>query len=233
MGSLDYGAFDALTFDCYGTLIDWEAGIVAALRPVLAAPAPSRRRRLLAAYGRQEAAAEAGPTAATARCWPRRCADGRRVGFAPTEEERAAFGASVARLAGLPRHAAALQRSKRRFKLAVDHQLRRRPLRRVERRLGVDFDWIVTAQQARQLQAAGATSSGAFERIGLPREQILHVAQSLYHDHVPAKRLGLTTVWINRRHGRDGPGATPPAEAQPDVAFPGMASFADAATGGA
>ena len=62
-----------------------------------------------------------------------------------------------------------------------------------------------------------------------PRERILHVAQSLFHDHVTAKRLGLSTVWIDRRAGRGG-GATPPAEAQPDATFPDMASFADAAT---
>ena len=72
----------------------------------------------------------------------------------------------------------------------------------------------------------------AFERIGLPRERILHVAQSLFHDHVPAKRLGLTTVWIDRRQDRPGFGATPPANATPDATFPDMASFATAATGG-
>ena len=70
----------------------------------------------------------------------------------------------------------------------------------------------------------------SFERIGLPRERILHVAQSLYHDHVTAKRLGLSTVWIDRRHGRPGSGATPPANATPDATYPDMASFAEAAT---
>ena len=70
----------------------------------------------------------------------------------------------------------------------------------------------------------------AFERIGLPRERILHVAQSLFHDHVPAKKLGLTTVWIDRRAGRPGSGATPHAKAKPDATFTDMASFAAAAT---
>ncbi len=66
--------------------------------------------------------------------------------------------------------------------------------------------------------------------MGLPRERILHVAQSLYHDHVPARALGLATVWIDRRHGRPGTGATPPAGVTPDATFPDMAAFAAAAT---
>jgi len=63
----------------------------------------------------------------------------------------------------------------------------------------------------------------------VPRERILHVAQSLFHDHAPAKALGMTTVWIDRRHGREGFGATPPAEAEPDLTMPDMRSFAQAA----
>ena len=71
----------------------------------------------------------------------------------------------------------------------------------------------------------------AFDRIGLPRDRILHVAQSLYHDHVTAQRLGLSTIWIDRRAGRPGSGATPPADAMPDASYADMASFAQAATG--
>ena len=70
----------------------------------------------------------------------------------------------------------------------------------------------------------------AFERIGRPKERILHVAQSLFHDHVPAKAMGMTTVWINRRHDRSGTGATPPADATPDLITPDMATFAELAT---
>ena len=69
----------------------------------------------------------------------------------------------------------------------------------------------------------------AFERLGLPRERILHVAQSLFHDHVTARRLGLATVWIDRQAGRAGSGATPVVDAAPDATFPDMASFAAAA----
>jgi len=87
----------------------------------------------------------------------------------------------------------------------------------------------VTAQIARGYKPDPHNFEVAFERIGLPRERILHVAQSLFHDHATAKRLGLTSVWIDRRAGRQGSGATPVAEAAPDATFPDMASFASAA----
>ena len=99
------------------------------------------------------------------------------------------------------------------------------------RRLGVEFDWIITAQQAQSYKPGLRGFELAFERIDVPKERILHVAQSLFHDHVPAKGLGMTTVWIDRRQGREGSGATPPAEAQPDLTTADMRTFADLATG--
>ena len=97
------------------------------------------------------------------------------------------------------------------------------------RRLGVAFDWIVTAQQVGSYKPDPANFAFAFERIDVPRERILHVAQSLFHDHVPAKALGMSTAWIDRRHDKPGFGATPPADANPDVRAPSMAAFADLA----
>jgi 2-haloacid dehalogenase len=97
------------------------------------------------------------------------------------------------------------------------------------RRLGVEFDWVITAQQAGGYKPRRENFELAFERIDVPRERILHVAQSLFHDHAPAKALGMTTVWIDRRHGREGFGATPPAEAEPDLVVPDMRTFAQLA----
>ena len=73
------------------------------------------------------------------------------------------------------------------------------------------------------------------ERLDVPREQVLHVAQSLFHDVAPARAAGLTTVWVNRRHDRPGFGATPPSSAQPDLEAPDLATLArlaDEALGG-
>ncbi|MES1239681.1 MAG: HAD hydrolase-like protein, partial [Chloroflexota bacterium] len=95
-----------------------------------------------------------------------------------------------------------------------------------EARLGIHFDEVVTAQQAKRYKPNPRGFELMFERVGLPPARILHVAQSLFHDHVTAKQLGLRTVWVNRRAGRDGAGATPAAAATPDLTVPDMAALA-------
>jgi 2-haloacid dehalogenase len=93
-------------------------------------------------------------------------------------------------------------------------------------RLQVPFDWVITAEQARSYKPSVHNFELAFERIGLPRAKILHVAQSLYHDIAPAHALGLATVWVNRRHDQGGSGATPRAAAQPDLEVPDLQTLA-------
>jgi 2-haloacid dehalogenase len=232
MAALDFDAFDVLTFDCYGTLIDWEAGLLRALRQPLAAHGVSADdQRLLEAFARHEAAIEAGAYR------PYREVLGEvlagivgELGAEASAEECAAFGGSVADWPTFADSAAALARLHERFRLGVITNCDDDLFAASERRLGLAFDWVVTAQQARGYKPDPGNFEYAFERIDVPRERILHVAQSLFHDHVPAKALGMTTVWIDRRGGRAG-GATPPAQAQPDATFPDMASFAEAATG--
>lgn len=231
--TLDYGRFEALTFDCYGTLIDWEAGLTAAFRPILAAHGVRvDDEDVLVRYAGHEAAAEAGPYLRYREV----LAAGLRgvaldLGFEPTAEEVAAFAGSVVDWPAFPDSAAALSRLRERFRLGVVTNCDDDLFAASNARLGVEFDWIVTAQQVGSYKPAEANFHAAFERLGLPRDRILHVAQSLFHDHVPAKRLGLSTVWIDRRHDRPGTGATPPVEgAAPDATFPDMASFAAAAT---
>ena len=138
----------------------------------------------------------------------------------------AAFSGSVGDWPAFPDSAAALAALKARFRLGVITNCDDDLFAHSNRRLGVEFDWVITAQQARGYKPNPANFVFAFERIDVPRERILHVAQSLFHDHVPAKALGMTTVWIDRRQGRDGFGATPPAEAVPDLVVPDMRSFA-------
>jgi 2-haloacid dehalogenase len=229
---LDFARFEALTFDCYGTLIDWETGLLDAFRPVLDAHGvDAEAEDLLARYARYEAEGEAGPY----RPYRELVAAGLRgvageLGFTPTADEEAAFGAAVADWPAFPDSAAALARLAERFRLGVITNCDDDLFAASRRRLGVTFDWVITAQQAGAYKPDERPFALAFERIGLPRERILHVAQSLYHDHVTAKRLGLVTAWIDRRAGRAGTGATPPAEATPDATYPDMASFAAAAT---
>jgi len=233
MSDLDYGAFEALTFDCYGTLIDWETGLLTGLRGALdGSPAAAvSDSELLERYAVSEARLEAGPYLPYRTILERgleEVAAGLGAG-APARERIEAFGGSVAAWPAFPDSAAALAGLKTRFRLGVLTNCDDDLFAASNRRLGVDFDWVVTAQQARGYKPRVANFELLFERLGLPRERILHVAQSLFHDHVPAKALGLSTVWIDRRHDRPGFGATPPASATPDATFPDMASFAEAA----
>lgn len=229
--AIEFEAFDALTFDCYGTLIDWEAGLLAAFRPILAAhDVVIDDEDLLTRYARYEATAEAGSYLTYREILATGLAGiAAETRFAPEPADVDAFAGSVVDWPAFPDSGSALARLARRFRLGVITNCDDDLFAASQRRLGVEFDWVVTAQQARAYKPSERPFQLAFDRLGLPRERILHVAQSLFHDHVPAKRLGLTTVWIDRRHDRPGSGATPPAEAAPDARFVDMASFAAAA----
>jgi 2-haloacid dehalogenase len=232
MTAIDFDAFDVLSFDCYGTLIDWETGLLETLRPILATYGVSAAEdELLERYGVHEAEFESGPYMRYADVLKRvlrRLGDD--LGFEPDEQELQAFGSSVGEWPAFEDSATALERLHGRFQLAVITNCDDELFAASSPKLGVEFDWVITAEQARAYKPSHRNFELAFERIGLPRERILHVAQSLYHDHVPAKELGLTTVWIDRRRGKEGAGATLPAEASPDLTLPDMRSLAEAAT---
>jgi 2-haloacid dehalogenase len=186
---------------------------------------------VIARYAPYEADAEAGPY----RSYRDVVAAGLRgvaaeLGFAPTDAEVAAFAAAVADWPAFSDSREALARLKARYRLGVITNCDDDLFAASNGKLGVEFDWVVTAQQVGAYKPDERVFHVAFERLGLPRERILHVAQSLFHDHVTAKRLGLATVWIDRRAGRAGSGATPVADATPDATFRDLASFADAAT---
>ena len=229
--------FDALSFDCYGTLIDWEAGIAA----VLSRWARSRRlsldsEALLAAFSRHEAAAETGhPQELYPAILARSMRGlGSELGAQVREQDAQALAHSVPSWPAFPDSRAALSTLGERYKLIILSNVDRDSFAGSSRRLGVRFTSILTAQDIgaykpspRCFEALTAEAS----RLGIPRGRLLHVAQSLFHDHVPAKRAGLPTAWINRRHDKPGWGATPAPQADvtPDWEFPSMAAFADAA----
>jgi 2-haloacid dehalogenase len=228
--TVDLGAFDALTFDCYGTLIDWEAGLLAALREALPGADSVGDEALLETYAGHEAEAERPPY----RSYREVLATGLRgvaadLGLEVAHAAVARFAESVRNWPAFPDSAEALDRLHQRYRLGVITNCDTDLFAASNEKLGVTFDWVVTAELARSYKPALAGFDLAFEMIDVPRERILHVAQSLFHDHVPAKQLGLTSVWIDRRHDRPGAGATPPAEAAPDARYPSMQAFADAA----
>jgi 2-haloacid dehalogenase len=229
--------FDILTFDCYGTLIDWEAGILAAFQTVLDGHGVSADGdMLLEQFARFEAACEAGPYLAYRQVLARSlrgvCAGlGAGSGLKPTLSEVQGFSESVGDWPAFPDSGAALALLATKFRLGVITNCDTDLFARSNERLGVRFDWVITAEQLGSYKPNPRNFELAIEQIGGPRSRHLHVAQSLYHDHVPAQALGLTTVWIDRRQGRPGTGATPPAVATPDFVFSDMATFAAAAIG--
>ena len=227
--TVDLDAFDALTFDCYGTLIDWEAGLLAGLRDALPGAAGVDDDGLLETSAGHEAEAER-PPYRTYREVLARSVRGVSddLGIDVADDAVARFSESVRDWPAFPDSADALRRLHERYRLGVITNCDTDLFAASNDKLGVTFDWVVTAEMARSYKPALAGFELAFETIDVPRGRILHVAQSLFHDHVPAKQLGLTTVWIDRRHARPGAGATPPAEAAPDAAYTSMQAFADA-----
>jgi 2-haloacid dehalogenase len=216
---MDPATIQALTFDCYGTLVDWESGILTVLRPW------ARREglavdddALLHAFAEAEPRCE---EASPRSIYPEilRAVQGRIAeAFGRTADPAAAdvLAKSVGEWPPFADTAQALRRLAARFRLAVISNIDRASFARTNQLLGVRFDAVITAEEVGVYKPDPRMFQRAFEvldSIGIPREGIVHVAQSLYHDHAPARALGLRTVWVDRRHGRAGQGATPPAPA--------------------
>ena len=223
---IDYRAFEVLSFDCYGTLVDWEAGIVGAMR-ALVGEAVARRSddELLRAFAAAEHNAEVPYKLYREVLAKSLRAVGEELRFPVSDSQAAAFGGSVVDWPAFLDSEVALRRLQSRFKLAVITNCDDDLFAASERRLGVSFDFVITAQQVGSYKPDLANFHFAHDRIGVPPARILHVAQSLFHDHVPAKALGMTTVWIDRRDSKAG-GATPAASATPDARFTSMEAFA-------
>jgi putative hydrolase of the HAD superfamily len=227
--------FTALSFDCYGTLIDWESGMLATLRPWA-----DRRGivatddELLAAFSRTEPQVQAERPAVL---YPEILAEtfrrvGAALGQAVEEAEARAFGHSVKDWPAFADSADALAYLKRRYKLAILSNVDRASFAHSNRKLGVEFDLVVTAEDVGSYKPTPRNFEVLLERLaalGVPKERVLHTAESLFHDHVPAKRFGLVTAWINRRSGKGSFGATraPDQSVKPDWKFPTLAALAE------
>ena len=225
---LRWNDFEVLTFDCYGTLIDWEIGILESLRPIFTIHhielIPDS---VLELYGELESAAERGAYREYKTVLRLVLEElGGRFGFAPTAEELQQFSTSVKDWPAFPDSALALQALHRKYRLAIISNIDDDLFVFSAERLQTKFDWIITAQQARSYKPSLINFRLAFDRIGVPQNRILHVAQSLFHDIAPANVLGLSTVWVNRRHDKEGSGATPVAHAHPDLEVPDLRTLA-------
>jgi 2-haloacid dehalogenase len=217
--------FKALTFDCYGTLIDWETGIYAALQPLLKKGGVTLKRDdVLAAFGRHEAAQEAAtPQMIYAELLAevhRRLA--REWNVTDDEKDAVAFGKSVPDWPAFPDTVASLQYLQRYYKLVILSNVDRASFAGTNERLGVTFDAICTAQDIGSYKPNPQNFAYLINTVaglGVAQQAILHTAESLYHDHVPAQAAGLASAWIHRRHQQNGFGATAPPGETPRYDF--------------
>lgn len=234
---MNLAEYDALSFDCYGTLIDWEAGIAAVLSEwASVADLDLSEEELLVAYADNEAQAEVDAPDALypsilGKAFRR---TGEKLGAAVSDEWAQRLGTSVPDWPAFEDSAEALASLGTDYRLIILSNVHREGFAGSNKRLGITFDRIITAEDVKAYKPAPShfeALDAALDEMDIPRERLLHVAQSLFHDHVPAKRHGLASVWINRRHNRPGWGATPEpsTDFSYDLEFPDMISFANAA----
>jgi len=224
---MDFAQYRWLSFDCYGTLIDWEPGLLAVLRPMLAAHGRNLADEgILELYAALEAREEAGEYRTYRQVLESVVEKlAARLGFSADHREIRALPNSIRDWQPFPDTAAALRKLKARYKLAIISNIDDDLFAGTAPWLEVPFDAVVTAQQARSYKPSRNNFRLALERMGEPPGRVLHVAQSLYHDVAPAKELGMSAVWVNRRAGKPGAGATPRALAEPDLVVPDMATL--------
>lgn len=229
---LDFSRFQFLTFDCYGTLIDWENGILPVLRRILRPHGKTvDDATLLKLYGDFEQRAEAAPYQSYRQVLASVVAQfGKEFGFTPAPEESASLAASLPAWKPWPDTVSALHRLKTRFRLAILSNIDDDLFAETRPQLGSDFDEVITAQQAQAYKPSLKVFELALGRINAPAHRVLHVGQSIYHDVIPAQALGLASVWVNRPSARPGIGAVKPADATPDVTVSSLEELADMAT---
>ena len=227
---LDFNGVKVLSFDCYGTLIDWESGILSALRPLLSSRGIDLTDTfLLQLYGRFEREAQAQTPFVNYRSVLQgvatRLANHLAIELDP--EEVHVLEESIGRWQPFPDTVSALKALKVRFRLAILSNVDDDLFRLTQAHLEVTFDWVITSQQFGSYKPAQYNFSSALRTMGVAPSQHVHVAQSLYHDIAPAKALGLQTVWVNRQ----GAASTPVNDAKPDLEVPDMQTLAGLVAG--
>ncbi|MEG4111545.1 MULTISPECIES: haloacid dehalogenase type II [unclassified Microcoleus] len=228
---LEFNQFQVVSFDCYGTLIDWERGILPALKQLL-----SNREidfsddGILELFAAVESELESKnhlyikyreilPEIVKVLC--------KKLDFAATQTEINCLVDSVKNWQPFLDTVAALEALKQKYKLAVISNIDDDLFGGTVKHLKVEFDWLITAEQVRSYKPSTRNFEIALETMGISTDKLLHVAQSIYHDIVPAASMGISTVWVNRRHDKAGFGATLPASGQPDLEVPDLKTLVE------
>lgn len=224
---IDFSQYKAITFDCYGTLIDWETGILTAFKPmVINHHLDLDEDTILQYFAEFESELEQGEYI-NYREILRGVVQkfGEKFAFTPTETEINGLADSIQYWQPFPDTVAALKLLKQKFCLIIISNIDDDLFAFSANKLEVVFDNIITAQQVKSYKPSLNNFRQAIEKIGLPQEEILHIAASVYHDIIPAKSLGLSTVWVNRRAGKQGSGATLASTSEPDLEVPDLQSL--------
>lgn len=215
-----------LTFDCYGTLIDWETGIFSALRPILRHHNKNiDDGRLLELYGDLEMRAEQPYQSYRDVLRSVVRGIGSALGFVPNQAEQESLPESLASWNPWPDTVLSLKNLKTRYKLAIISNVDDDLFAKTAPKLGVAFDQLITAEQARCYKPGRKIFELALERIAVDPSHVLHIGQSIYHDVIPAKAFGIDTVWVNRASARPGVGAVKAATATPNLEVPDLAAL--------
>ncbi len=228
--------FRALTFDCYGTLIDWESGMIAALKPLTGKLSRALSRdEILGAHARHESSQQiqtpAKPYRELLAIVYRRLAEEWRV--PASWSECAVYGRSVKDWPAFADSAEALQYLKQHYKLVILSNVDNQSFSFSNEKLKLDFDAVYTAEDVGSYKPSGRNFEymlGKLSTLGIERHEILHTAESMFHDHGPANAYGLASCWIYRRHDREGFGATMAPADMPtyDFRFTSMAGLVKA-----
>src|SRR3954469_2822979 len=228
--ALDFKNFSVITFDCYGTLINWEVGILGALQPIL-----KKYGRNLSPPGAFHLHIPFEPQIQSGPYRPYRevLAEivkrfGAKLVFTPTQQEIDSLAESIKDWPPFGDTSAGLRKLKTKYKLAIISNIDDDLLAHSLRLIGVPFDFLITAKQAKSYKPSHNNFNLALKKIGLPKEKVLHAAESLYHDVAPANELGIANVWVNRRGGK--PGATKDVTAKPNLEVPDIKTLAEVAT---
>ncbi|WP_414442397.1 haloacid dehalogenase type II [Burkholderia sp. 22PA0106] len=228
--------FNTLTFDCYGTLIDWESGIFTGLKTLIERVKPALTRdQVLEAHARHESSQQKyTPSKRYQDLLPivyKRLAEEWGVPF--THEECVAYGQSVRDWPAFPDTVEALQYLKKHYKLVILSNVDNETFTYSNARLKVEFDAIFTAEDVGSYKPSPRNFDYMLDKLGergISKDKILHTAESLFHDHKPANEFGLASNWIYRRHAQEGFGATMNPGMQPNInfRFNNMGEFAKA-----
>jgi len=233
---MELNDFKVLTFDCYGTLIDWETGMLAALQPLVTkVPRPLTPDQILEAHARHESSQQRVTPAKRYRdllaVVHKRLAE--EWDMPAGWDESVTYGRSVGDWPAFADTAEALRYLRRHYKLVILSNVDNESFALSNKKLGVTFDAVFTAEDIGSYKPSPRNFEYMLEKLegyGIRKSEILHTAESMFHDHKPANDFGLASCWIHRRHAREGFGATmnPGAMPRTDFRFTSLGEMANA-----